>query len=157
VSQLRRTLSAAASSPWLWPVLPLLAIAAAGQWGSVLAAEAVAGAFGTVIIGIAIGLTLAGRPVIPKRPKQQPPDQSPKGLPDAASPTGPPNPTRAADLRGARLTNTTLVRADLRCVDLREADLRGAVLTEADLSGADLTGARLGPLDDDSPAQGPTP
>lgn len=48
-----------------------------------------------------------------------------------------------------RLTNTTLVRADLW-----QADPRGAVLTGADLNGADLTGARLASLDCDLPAEG---
>lgn len=160
MAQLSRTLSAAARSPWCWPILPLLTVAAVGQWVSVLAAEAVAGAFGAVGLGIAIGLAIAGRQVMPKRRETRSGKSSPQSQPPGASsaatssgagtqPVTPSPAARAADLRGAKLANTKLVRADLR-----QADLRGAVLAGADLTGADLTGAHLGPLDDEPTHEG---
>lgn len=160
MAQLSPTLSAAARSPWSWPLLPLLTVAAAGQWGSVVAAEAVAGAFAAVGLGVTIGLAIAGRQATPRQSRTQTDKHAPKtqtpapssvmaaGGSDALARAS--NPPRVADLRGARLANTLLVSADLR-----QADLRGAVLAGADLSGADLTGARLGPLDDDPPQEQP--
>jgi hypothetical protein len=157
VAQLGRILSAAARSPWSWPIVPLLTVVAVGQWGNAIAAAAVAGAFCAIGLSIAIGLALVGRPTSPRNASRtQSDDGAPNARPPSASRAGPSsgadaqahagNPSRAADLRGARLTNTTLVRADLR-----HADLRGAILAGADLSDADLTDARLGPLDGDEP------
>jgi len=161
VAQPSRILSMAARSPWSWPIVPLLTVAAVGQWGSVIAAEAVAGAFCAVGVGIAIGLAVAGRRTRPRHAPRAQSDEGrskarPLGASSATTSAGTgaeahvPNPARTVDLRGARLTNTMLVRADLR-----QADLRGATLAGADLSGADLTGARLGPLDDDLPVDEP--
>jgi Uncharacterized low-complexity proteins len=55
---------------------------------------------------------------------------------------------RGADLRGADLSKSSLLRADLRGADLSEAslsdaDLRGADLRKAGLNGADLSKASL--------------
>jgi hypothetical protein len=130
-----------------------VAVAAAGQWGGITAAEAAAAACAAVGIGVAIGLVAARDN---KRPTSRgvgsgallsqagsSSQATPRGTADAVAHEPPANCPRAADLRGARLTNTVLVRADLR-----QADLRGAILRGADLTGADLTGAQLGPLDD---------
>jgi hypothetical protein len=153
VRALRRVLSAA-NSPWLWPIAPLLAVAAVGQWVGVTAAGAVAAVCGAIGIGIIIGLTMAGdrgarRALRLSQEMETPAAESPGTQLRRASPgemlaeTGEPVPLRAADLRGARLAHTRLVRADLR-----RADLRGATLTGADLTDADLTDALLGPLED---------
>lgn len=140
-----------ARSPWTWPILPLVAIAAVGQWVGVMAAEEAAGACAAVVLGIAVGLTVAGRTEAPRQNPGASPRRTPTESLAPAAPAGSTRPhpkvhqnlQRAVDLRGARLVNTMLVRADLR-----QADLRGAVLSGADLSGADLTGARLGPLEE---------
>jgi hypothetical protein len=153
VSALRRILFAA-NSPWLWPIVPLLAVAAVGRWVSAPAAGAVAAACGATGIGIVIGLTIAG-----ERGAQRALRIAQEGnVPEAESSGGRspdtpadgtsvaeerPRPLQVADLRGARLAHTMLVRADLR-----RADLRGATLTGADLTGADLTDALLGPLEE---------
>ena len=50
---------------------------------------------------------------------------------------------RARELRELQLSNSRLVRADLRGADLHCAYLVGADLSGADLSGADLSGANL--------------
>jgi hypothetical protein len=153
-------LAGAARSPWAWPIVPLTAVAAVGQWRGTAAAEVAAALLGLVGVGIAIGLGLAGgstgrtsRPGNQSetaqsgiRPHSGVPAERHGGTPQS-------NSLRTADLRGARLANTTLAGADLRQADLRGAvltgaNLNGAVLTGADLSGADLTDARLGPLDD---------
>lgn len=139
-----------AGSPWAWPILPLVAIAAAGQWVGVMAAEVAAGACAAVALGVAVGLTVAGRAEAPRPDRGSSPRRIPTGGSARAAPAGTTRPgpgtanvQRTVDLRGARLVNTMLVRADLR-----QADLRGAILSGADLSGADLTGARLGPLEE---------
>jgi hypothetical protein len=161
VARLSATLSAAVRSPWSWPLLPLLSVAAVGQWGSVHAAEAIAGAFGAVGLGVTIGLAIVGGQATPRRSGgTQSGGNTPEAQASAASSVvsagGSDASARAstspkvADLRGARLANTLLVSADLR-----QADLRGAILAGADLSGADLTGARLGPLDDDPSLEQP--
>lgn len=157
--KLSQITSVVARSPWSWPVLPLVAIAAVGQWRGATAAEAVAVAFGAVGIGIAIGLALAGGRTRGRHASEPTPGANPsKTRSHGASPSGlsaevdtrasRPNSARTVDLRGAKLTNTMLVRANLRYADLRQADLRGATLKGADLTGADLTDARLGPLDE---------
>jgi hypothetical protein len=149
VGAAKRVLSAI-NSPWFWPVIPLLAIAAVGQWVSVTAAEVVAAGFAAIGIGVLIGLAVAGgrrgvrHTPDPTRPAATPASTAPVDVAGTALP-------RATDLRGAMLANTTLVRADLR-----HADLRGATLTGADLSGADLTDARLGLLEE-SGGSGPPP
>jgi pentapeptide repeat protein len=157
--KLSGTLAVAAKSPWVWLIAPLAVVAALGQWRGVAAAEVVAALFGSVVIGIAIGLTLAGARHTPRaeseagQPKTRPHSgtlaERDSGMPRTNSP-------RTADLRGAQLTNTTLVRANLRQADmrgaiLRGADLRGADLSGADLTDADLTDAQVGPLTDNSP------
>jgi Pentapeptide repeats (8 copies) len=146
LSALWRIPSAVLSSPWCWPLVPLVAVAAIGQWVSVTAAEEAAAACGVCGIGIVIGLVLAGAkagavPLARKEQRSTSP-QAPSNGQDGGSAQQDPGIT---DLRGARLVNAKLVDANLR-----RADLRGATLTGADLSGADLTGARLGPLDDTS-------
>jgi hypothetical protein len=154
VGKLSRISSVAARSPWSWPIAPLVAVAAVGQWRGTTAAVILAAGFGAVAIGIAIGLSVAGgragaRHTLETQSGTDPPKaRSSTASLDGASSTEDITALsttfpRTVDLRGARLTNTTLVRADLR-----QADLRGATLMGADLSGADLTGARLGPLDD---------
>lgn len=164
-----RIASAAARSPWFWPIIPLFTVAAVGQWGSALAAEAVASFFCVLGVGIAIGLAVGGgrassrpEPVTQSAehtPKAQPP-REPTPVTSAGADAKAPmlNLSPAADLRRARLANTMLVRADLREADLRDAilagaDLRGAILAGADLSGADLTDARLGPVEDGPPLE----
>lgn len=144
LSALWRIPSAVLSSPWSWPLVPLAAVAAIGQWVSVTAAREAAAACGLCGIGIAIGLALAGARAgaAPSARNQQ------RGTsPQAASAGQDGGPARQdpgiTDLRGARLVNAKLVDANLR-----RADLRGASLSGADLSGADLTEASLGPLDD---------
>lgn len=156
MAKLSRLPSVAARSPWSWPIVPLVAVALVGQWRGMTAAGAVAAAFVAVGIGVAIGLTVAGRQAsVLQAPAAQLDEDPPKtrslGTPSVEASAekhvrapGANSSQRTVDLRGARLTNTMLVRADLR-----HADLRGATLMGADLSGADLTGARLGPLDDD--------
>ncbi len=145
-----RRIPSAAKSPWFWPLVPLAAVAAVGQWVSATAAIEVAGACATVGFGVAVGFTIAGSHAGAAPDAKTPSDTNPVELPSSggrsageADAPAPENGARTVDLRGARLINTMLVRADLR-----QADLRGATLTGADLSGADLTGARLGPLDD---------
>jgi hypothetical protein len=143
LSALGRIPSAVVKSPWLWPVVPLVAVAAIGQWVSATAAEEATAACGVLGIGIVIGLVLAG--------KKAGAPQSLEGEEGASSPEAPSSGEGGSvqqdpgitDLRGARLVNAKLAHADLR-----RADLRGARLTGADLSGADLTGACLGPLDE---------
>lgn len=144
LSALGRIPSAVVRSPWFWPLVPLVAVAAIGQWVSVTTAELVAAAFGVFGIGIVIGLTLAGgkagaRP----SPENEQGASSPQALPSGAGGGSARDNPGTTDLRGARLINAKLVHANLR-----RADMRGASLTGADLSGADLTGACLGPLDD---------
>jgi Pentapeptide repeats (8 copies) len=157
VAMVSRIPLAVVSSPWSWPIGPLVAIALIGQWRGMSAAEVTAAICGAVVIGMAVGLTIAGRRVVVSRSRPG------AGTPTAQSSSAPPTGTQApgetgareveaprrADLRGARLTNSLLVRADLRGADLRGADLRGADLRGADLTGADLTDAQLGPLDDE--------
>jgi Pentapeptide repeats (8 copies) len=164
IAKLGRILSAATANPWLWPIVPLIAIAAVGQWSSVTAAKVVAGACGAVGIGIAIGLTAAGWRGGPGHPSRTTPETAPRETrSSSAPPRGPSAKTDAkgsapnspqtvdlrgaqtVDLRGAQLANTKLVRANLR-----HADLRGANLKDADLTEADLTDAVLGPYDDDT-------
>jgi hypothetical protein len=155
VTKLNRISFAPARSPWSWAIVPLVAVAAVGQWAGRTAAELVAAGCGAVGVGIVIGLTIAGRHgVAPQGPKpptsakasHEPPTGESSGRPSAetGSKVPPSNLCRTVDLRGARLTNAKLVRADLR-----QADLRGALLMEADLTDADLTDARLGPLRDE--------
>jgi hypothetical protein len=121
---------------------------------SVSAAVAVAAACGAIGIGIVIGLTAAGERGAQRALQlsreieasgSETPTAQPPGVPAAAisADGGDLALQQPADLRGARLAHTTLVRADLR-----HADLRGATLTGADLSGANLTDALLGPLED---------
>jgi Pentapeptide repeats (8 copies) len=144
-----RRIPRAVKSPWFWPVVPLLAVAAVGQWVGLTAAAAVAGVTGAGAIGIGIGLALAGERLVAQRSQAESPPGTklsrayPGGTPKGDVLESHADPARIVDLRGARLINALLVSADLR-----HADLRGAILTGADLSGADLTGARLGPLDD---------
>ena len=150
--KLPRILSAA-KSPWSWPIAPLAAVAAAGQWGGVTMAEVAAAVCGAIGVGVVIGLTVAGgRENAPRVGGDVSDKSSSKAIAAATSPSGEsapkgvmsrPDSPRTVDLRGARLVDAMLVHADLR-----QADLRGAILTGADLSGADLTGARLGPLDE---------
>ncbi len=161
--KLGSVLAMAARSPWVWPVVPLVAVAAVGQWRGVAAAEAATALLGSAGVGIAIGLALAdGRTSTRHIPgNQSEAAQSAMrphtGVPverDRAAPQS--DSLRTADLRGARLVNTRLAGADLRQADLRGAvltgaDLSGAVLAGADLSDADLTDARLGPLDYKAP------
>jgi hypothetical protein len=156
VATLRR-IPSAARSPWFWPLVPLAAVAAVGQWVGVTAAIEVAAACTTAGFGVAVGLTIAGSHAGAAPDAKTPSDTNPPELPSSgggsAGKEGTPatgDSTKTVDLRGARLINTMLVRADLR-----QADLRGATLTGADLSGADLTGARLGPLDDGPHAADP--
>ena len=144
LSALGRIPSAVVKSPWFWPLVPLVAVAAIGQWVSVTVAKQVAAACGVLAIGIVIGLTLAGgKAGAPQSSEDEP---EPSSLQTPSSGDGGES-TRenpgTTDLRGARLVNAKLTHADLR-----RADMRGARLTGADLSGADLTGACLGPLDD---------
>jgi hypothetical protein len=148
--------SRAFKSPWFWPVLLLVSVAAVGQWASVTAAEALAAGCGCLGAGIAIGLIVTGSQV----GHREPPPLSGKNpnldVTEPESSSADPQPRTEAvasietpqvvDLRGAQLTNATLIRADLR-----GADLRGASLAGANLSGADLTGAHLGPLDEGPP------
>jgi Pentapeptide repeats (8 copies) len=161
VAKLSRVPLAALRSPWSWPIAPLVAVAVAGQWLGLSAAEAVAAVCGAVGFGVAIGLTVAGGRGVNPRPTsaaQKPSAPAPGAAPAAAPQSGRTvtprlSQPRSADLRGARLAHSLLVRADLRHADLRHADLRGATLSGAnlsgaDLTGADLTGARLGPLDE---------
>jgi hypothetical protein len=148
----------AAKSPWSWPIAPLAAVAAAGQWGGVTMAEVAAAVCGAIGVGVVIGLTVADgrgsalrvdRAVSDKNSfKTGAATTSPSGESATKSVASRRDSPRAVDLRGARLVDAVLVHADLRQADLRHADLRGAILTGADLSGADLTGARLGPLDE---------
>jgi hypothetical protein len=152
-----RRISSALKSPWFWPLVPLAAVAAVGQWVSATAAFEVAGACATVAFGLAVGFAIAGSHAGAASRAKAPSDSAHEELPPPADrPAGnehapvPGNDAKTVDLRGARLINTTLVRADLR-----QADLRGATLTGADLSGADLTGARLGPLDEGPHATDP--
>jgi Pentapeptide repeats (8 copies) len=155
-AELLRRLPSAATSPWSWPVVLLAAVAAAGHWGGVTAAEIAAAVCGAIGVGVLIGMTVAGYRGSPSQHKKAPPETgsakarpTPEPLQGSASGKdgegAGPGPPRGADLRGARLVDALLVHADLR-----QADLRGAILTGADLSGADLTGARLGPLDENS-------
>ncbi len=154
VGNLSQVLSVVAKSPWSWPTVPLITVAAVGQWRGAVAAEAVAAAFGAVGIGIAIGLAVAGGRTRRRHPSENPLGSSPSkarshdasgGELSAEADAKAPGRTavRTVDLRGAKLANAVLVRADLR-----QADLRGATLMGADLSGADLTDAHLGPLDE---------
>ncbi len=159
IGKLSQIPSVVARSPWSWPIVPLVTIAAVGQWRGATAAEAVAAASAVIGIGIAVSLALAGRRTRGRHASEPTPRANPpKTRSRGASPGGlsakvgakasRPHSGRTVDLRGAKLTNTILVRANLRYADLREADLRGATLTGADLTGADLTDARLGPLDE---------
>jgi len=160
VTRLSRIPSLAARSPWSWPIVPLAAIAAIGQWGSVTAAAGTAAGFAAVGIGVAIGMAVSTGHVIPQDEPETQSDENQSGMGSPDPPGGESTDTdttdarlsspRIADLRGARLTNAMLVRADLR-----QADLRGATLRGANLSGADLTGARLGPLEDNPPGHEP--
>ena len=152
----KRVLSAV-DSPWFWPIMPLLVVATVGQWVGLTAAEVVAAACAAIGIGVVIGLVIAGERDGARRAPADSPELS-------TSQVSPPSPSvagtsadagrtvrpQAADLRGALLTNTTLVRADLR-----RADLRGATLRGADLSGADLTDALLGPLEEGADGEEP--
>lgn len=52
-----------------------------------------------------------------------------------------------ANLRGASLLGTNLVKANLGSVDLRDAKIAGANLSEAYLSEADFRGAKIGFVD----------
>ena len=144
LSALGRIPSAVVKSPWFWPLVPLVAVAAIGQWVSVTVAEQVAAACGVFGFGIVIGLTLAGGRVGARQSSENEQEAS---LPQTHSSGGGGGSAQedpgTTDLRGARLVNAKLVHANLR-----RADLRGARLTGADLSDADLTGACLGPLDD---------
>jgi len=160
VAKLRSIPLAVVKSPWSWPILPVVAIAAVGEWGGMAAVEAVAAVCGAAVIGLAIGLAVAGtrggaqhapgsRPSTGTQGTQSPGVSSSGAAVEGNVPH--PGSPRIADLRGARLTNSILVGADLRQADLRganlvRADLSGANLVEADLSGANLTEARLGPL-----------
>jgi hypothetical protein len=153
----------AARSPWVWPILPLVAVAAVGQWRGVAAAEVAAAVFGSAGVGIAIGLALSvgrtGARHIPGNQSEaaqsgmRPHTRAPVERDRAAQQS---NSLQTVDLRGARLANATLAGADLRQADLRGAvltgaNLSGAVLAGADLSDADLTDARLGPLNNKAP------
>lgn len=160
-----RRLLFAINSPWLWPIVPLVAVAAVGEWAGATAAEAVAASCGAIATGIVIGMGVAGtrafvhqaRP--PSADRQVQPTvavggtsgDDPAGQAPATESAGNEQaaPARIVDLRGARLVHTVLIRADLR-----RADLRGASLMGADLSGADLTDALLGPLEDGEPTSG---
>lgn len=153
VAKLGRVLSATTTNPWLWPIVPLIAIAAVGQWSGITAAKVVAGACGAIGIGIAIGLAAAGwrggaghpARTLGTVPRETGPASVQPGGPSAETDTKEPAPNspQTVDLRGAQLINTKLVRANLR-----HADLRGANLKDADLTDADLTDAVLGPPDD---------
>ena len=148
--KLLRRIPSAVGSPWSWPVVLLVAVAVAGQWGGAKAAEIAAAACGVVGVGVVIGMTIAGHRGVPAPDADHPGTNRPQARQEAAS-SGPgpapggtaQDPRQGVDLRGARLVDTLLVHADLR-----QADLRGAIMTGADLSGADLSGARMGPLDD---------
>lgn len=148
--KLSRIVGVAASVPWVWPIVPLVTVAAVGQWWGITEAKVTAAACGLLGIGIALGLAVGGgRAGARHEPKTESTADSPRLRPagvalpeyDPQSPHS--NSPRPADLRGARLDNACLAGADLR-----QADLRGAVLIGADLTNADLTGARLGPLDE---------
>jgi hypothetical protein len=143
LSALGRIPSAVVKSPWFWPLVPLVAVAAIGQWVSIAMAELVAAACGVFGFGIVIGLTLAGGKAGAPPPENEQGASSPQtpssGDGDGSAHENP----GTTDLRGARLVNAKLAHANLR-----RADMRGARLTGADLSDADLTGAWLGPLDE---------
>jgi Pentapeptide repeats (8 copies) len=144
VATLRR-IPSAAKSPWFWPLVPVAAVAAVGQWVSETAAIEVAAGCLTAGFGVAVGFAVAGTRAgnAPDAAKSTGPSSSDTAPAEKEGAPSPGNSAKTVDLRGARLINTTLVRADLR-----QADLRGATMTGADLTDADLTGARLGPLDD---------
>lgn len=156
--KLTQVMSVVARSPWSWPPAAVITVAVVGRLGGAVAAEAAAGVFGAVGIGVAIGLVLAGHGTGRRHPGENPPETPAPGRSggrpvaeisgEADAKVRPPGAGRVVDLRGATLVNAMLVRADLR-----HADLRGASLAGADLSGADLTGARLGPLDDNAESQ----
>ena len=145
LSALGRIPSAVVKSPWFWPLVPLVAVAAIGQWASVTVAEQVAAACGVLGIGIVIGLTLAGGKAGAPPSAENEQGESPPQVPSTREGGGSAVNPGTTDLRGAQLVNAKLAHANLR-----QADMRGAKLTGADLSGADLTGACLGPLDDTS-------
>ena len=144
LSALGRIPSAVVNSPWFWPLVPLVAVAAIGQWVSIRVAELVAAGCVVLGFGIVIGLTLAGgkagAPPSAENDQGKSSPQDPSAGEGGGSASANPGTT---DLRGAWLVNAKLAHANLR-----QADMRGARLTGADLSGADLTGACLGPLDD---------
>jgi Pentapeptide repeats (8 copies) len=120
--------------PWLLPVIAIVAIAVAGQFGRVWLLAAA----GAVVLGSA---TLVAGAIAAGRPSREGED----GGNPSASPQGEVDqpPAGRTDLRGAILTNARLAGADLQDADLRGADLRGA-----DLTGANLERALLGPQDD---------
>lgn len=117
-------------SPWVWPVLAVLATAVAGTVSGPTGGLLTAAGLVLLLAGVVIGVRWADRQSERTRSPGQAKPQSSKRT--------------HTDLRGARLTGAKLANADLRM-----ADLRGADLTNADLSGANLENAVLSPLDRD--------
>jgi hypothetical protein len=138
-------LAGAARSPWAWPIVPLAAVAAVGQWRGTVAAEAAAALLGLVGVGIAIGLGLAGGST---GARHAPGNQSETAQSGIRPHSGVPAERHGGTPQSNSLRTADLRQADLRGAVLTGANLSGAVLTGADLSGADLTDALLGPLDD---------
>jgi hypothetical protein len=123
--------------PWLLPVIAIVAIAVAGQFGTVWLLAAA----GAVVLCSA---TLVAGAAVASRSERERPRGGDTGNPSPSPQHGAGQPHGGrTDLRGATLTNARLAGADLRDADLRGADLRGA-----DLSGANLERALLSPPTD---------